>query len=238
MQKTFVIGDIHGGLKALIQILDRAKVMPDDQLIFLGDYVDRWYESAQTIDFLINFQKTHNCIFIRGNHDDLLQKYLEGAPENTMWLNAGGAQTIKSYQNTPPKNKYKHLEFLKSLKSYYLDNQQRLFVHGGFTHMRGVRYEWHETMLYWDRTLWETALSLNPALQKTDLYYPKRLKLYHEIYIGHTATIEIAQTTPQNCANVWNIDTGAGYVGKLTIMNIDTKEFWQSDQLNLLYQNF
>ena len=42
--KTFVIGDIHGGLRALTQVLDRAQVTLNDQLIFLGDYVDGWSE--------------------------------------------------------------------------------------------------------------------------------------------------------------------------------------------------
>jgi serine/threonine protein phosphatase 1 len=38
--RTLVIGDIHGGLRAL-QIMERAKVTPKDTLIFLaGDYVD------------------------------------------------------------------------------------------------------------------------------------------------------------------------------------------------------
>lgn len=37
--------------------------------------------------------------------------------------------------------------------------------------------------------------------------------------------------------NVWNIDTGAGFKGKLTIMDADTKEFWQSDPVPELYPN-
>jgi predicted phosphodiesterase len=41
MNRTLVIGDIHGGLRALHQIMDRAKVTTDDTLISLGDYVDR-----------------------------------------------------------------------------------------------------------------------------------------------------------------------------------------------------
>jgi serine/threonine protein phosphatase 1 len=40
MNRTLVIGDIHGAYKALLQIMDRAKVDDDDQLIFLGDFVD------------------------------------------------------------------------------------------------------------------------------------------------------------------------------------------------------
>ena len=45
--RTLVIGDIHGGLKALEQVLERANVTPEDKLIFLGDYVDRGYFSIE-----------------------------------------------------------------------------------------------------------------------------------------------------------------------------------------------
>ena len=52
MKRILVFGDIHGGLRALVQLLDRAKINPNDRLIFLGDYVDGWSESAQLISFL------------------------------------------------------------------------------------------------------------------------------------------------------------------------------------------
>ena len=51
--RTLVIGDIHGGLRALHQIMERAKVSPNDTLVFLGDYVDGWSQSPQVIDYLI-----------------------------------------------------------------------------------------------------------------------------------------------------------------------------------------
>ena len=57
MKRTLVIGDIHGGLKALKQVLERAEVTPKDQLIFLGDYVDGWSESSHIIQFLIELSK-------------------------------------------------------------------------------------------------------------------------------------------------------------------------------------
>jgi serine/threonine protein phosphatase 1 len=92
-------------------------------------------------------------------------------------------------------------------------------------------------MFYWERTLWETALSLNEKLSVNDVYYPKRLTLYNEIYIGHTPVTRIGKTVPVQKACVWNIDTGAAFKGPLTIMNVDTKEFWQSEPLNELYSN-
>ena len=40
---------------------------------------------------------------------------------------------------------------------------------------------------------------------------------------------------PINAMNVWNVDTGAAFKGKITGMNIDTKAFFQSDVLPSLY---
>ena len=65
--RTLAIGDIHGGLKALIQLLERANVTKNDRLIFVGDYVDGWSESAQVIQYLIELSKINECIFIKGN---------------------------------------------------------------------------------------------------------------------------------------------------------------------------
>ena len=55
--RTFAIGDIHGGLKALIQLLNKLEIKQEDKLIFLGDYVDGWSESAQVIQFLIELSE-------------------------------------------------------------------------------------------------------------------------------------------------------------------------------------
>jgi serine/threonine protein phosphatase 1 len=68
-----------------------------------------------------------------------------------------------------------------------------------------------------------------------DLMYPKRLKLYNEIYIGHTPVTKINKSIPIQMANVWNIDTGAAFLGPLSILDVETKEYWQSDTLPILY---
>ncbi len=235
---TFVIGDIHGGLRALVQILERAKIKPSDKLIFLGDYVDGWSESPQLIDYLINLSKTHNCIFIRGNHDQLFLDWLTTNDKNIderLWFKHGGKATVLAYKTVSETKKLEHILFLKSLQDYYLDDQNRLFIHAGFTNMNGVDYEYFPKLFYWDRTLWETALALDPNIEEFSPYYPKRFKNYLEIYIGHTPTTRINITIPVRKANVWNIDTGAAFKGKLTILDIETKNFWQSDTLPELY---
>ncbi|NHN25482.1 serine/threonine protein phosphatase [Flavobacterium jejuense] len=233
--KTFVVGDIHGGLKGLKQVISKAGIVASDRLIFLGDYVDGWSQSDKVIDFLITLKKTHNCIFLTGNHDDLLLKYLNTKKHNEEWYKHGGQSTIDAYKKVDEKTIKKHITFLNSLKPYYIDEKNRLFIHAGFTNLKGVDFEYFRPLFYWDRTLWECALALDKTLKIESIYYPSRLKLYNEIYIGHTPVTRINKTTPHNAANVWNIDTGAAFKGPLTILNVETKKYWQSNPLHELY---
>jgi serine/threonine protein phosphatase 1 len=235
--KTFAIGDIHGGLKALIQVLNKLEFKDDDTLIFMGDYVDGWSESAQVVQFLIELSETINCIFIKGNHDVWCEEWLKSEYVNPTWYMHGGKETISSYMRFSKEDKKKHLQFFENLRLYYLDDENRLFLHAGFTSMHGVTKEVNEETLYYDRTLWEMALTMDKSIEKDSAIYPNRLKHYHEIFIGHTPTINFNVDVPMHAANVWNIDTGAAFTGKLTGMDINTKVFFQSDALPDLYPN-
>lgn len=234
MGRTLVIGDIHGGLRALQQVLEKASVTKKDKLIFLGDYVDGWSESPQVLEMLMTLRGTNDCIFLRGNHDDLLLQWLRGK-ENELWHQHGGATTMKAYFRLAQDDKDRHIHFLHGLDNYYLDKKNRLYLHAGFTNMHGVAYEHYPRLLFWDRTLWETAVGLDKNISRTDVRFPKRLLLYKEIYIGHTPVTKIGEATPVNMANVWNVDTGAAFRGSLTILDADSKQFWQSDPLPELY---
>lgn len=235
--RTLVIGDIHGGLHALHQIMERAKVTTKDTLIFLGDYVDGWSQSPQVIDYLIELNTKNNCVFICGNHDELLLHWLKDNKDNLMWYKHGGEATVNAYETVSTETKQRHIEFLQSLKNFYLDEQNRLFIHAGFTNMNGVDFEYFPKLFYWDRTLWETALALDKNMKPDNLFYPKRFTLYNEIYIGHTPVSRIGKTTPVQMACIWNVDTGAAFKGPLTIMDVDSKKFWQSEPLDTLYPN-
>lgn len=235
--RTLVIGDIHGGLRALDQLIERAKVGPADTLIFLGDYVDGWSESAQVISKLIDLAQTNTCVFIKGNHDVWCEDWLRDGRANPVWVYHGGKETLESYANFSDLDKKRHLQFFQAMPLFHLDNEQRLFIHAGFTSMHGVNREIHPQTFYYDRTLWEMALTLDKRIAKDSDMFPKRLKHYKEIYIGHTPTLYYHKYEPMNAANVWNIDTGAAFTGKLSAMDIDTKELFQSDTLMHLYPN-
>lgn len=235
--RTFVIGDIHGGLKALIQLLNKLELKEEDTLIFMGDYVDGWSESAQVIQFLIELSQSFNCIFIKGNHDVWCETWLGDDEVNPTWYMHGGKETLKSYEGVSDHVKKTHLKFFSSMPLYHIDSQNRLFIHAGFTSMHGVEKEVFKACFYFDRTLWEMALTMDKRIEKDSTLYPKRLKHYKEIFIGHTPTINFNIDVPMHAVNVWNVDTGAAFTGKLSAINIDTKEVFQSDNLPSLYPN-
>lgn len=254
-KRTLVVADIHGAYRALVQVMERCGYNPDeDQLIFLGDYVDGWSESAEVIEYLIGLYELsyYKPIFILGNHDTLWKNWIKTGYRHRGWLDVGGQSTIDSYIKTRLLTSEEHRRFAEKLVPYYIDDENRAFVHGGFYDERGLGND-TEHRYTWDRDLWDDAL-----LQ--DEFYKKGkaasiFNSHKEIFIGHTATINwIAKphypeyhnkdqkqgapiTVPMNRCNVWNIDTGAGWSGKLTVMDVDTKEYWQSDFVKELYKD-
>jgi len=237
MSKTYVVGDLHGGLLGLKQVLEKAPIKPEDTLIFLGDYVDGWSDSAATIEFLMQFKKEQKCIFIRGNHDDLVMQYLKGKEMSDNWVKHGGQSSKDGYAVLSQEEKEAHIAFYEGLHDYHIDSENRMYCHAGFQNQNGPEAEWYSTAFYWDRTLWEMVCAMDTSLKTGDLHYPKRLALYSEIYIGHTPVTKIGATIPVNRANVWNIDTGAAFMGPVTLIDVRTKEFWQSNPVWQLYSD-
>lgn len=235
MKRSLVIGDIHGGLKGLDEVFQKASVTNEDKLIFLGDFVDGWSESAAVMDYIMALSNTNECIFIKGNHDLWCEDWLRTGEADTTWLFHGGQATVDSYATVNSAKRMEHLLFFEQMPYYVIDEQNRLFIHAGFTSMHGPQKEFHNSNFSWDRTLWETALVMDKRIKRDSIFFPKRLKLFEEIYIGHTPTQYYNQDTPMQGCNVWNLDTGAAFKGKLSVMDIDTKQFWQSQPLHQLY---
>jgi serine/threonine protein phosphatase 1 len=218
--KTFVIGDIHGAYQALLQCLELSKFDRNkDRLICLGDVCDRGKQVKECIDELLTIP---NCIYILGNHDAWTLEWAIDGKTLPDWLDQGGSRTVMSYKETGmPKA---HIQFLSQALLWFVD-KNRLFVHGGFDPERPLEETPKETFI-WDRTLLKQAQELHQT-------HPEyRFGDYDEIYIGHTPTINFGNSKPQKFCNIWDLDTGAGWSAKLTIMDTDTKQFWQSDLVN------
>ena len=255
--RTLVVGDIHGGFKSLKQVFQRCWFdYNKDKLIFLGDYVDGWSETAELVQFLIELQKqcTYPPIFIRGNHDKWCEDWLIMGQTSTIWVMQGGQATIDSYIRTGHLTSDEHRNFFRNLVNYYIDEDNRGFVHGGYTSRKGLGHDPYQSDYYCDRDLCELANLLH-GREDEGTNKSRRFNKHKEVFIGHTTTgnwvvkphypefkyEEQAKqgriTVPMNRCNVWNLDTGGGYEGKLTIMDIDSKQFWQSDYVNQIYAN-
>jgi len=102
---VYAIGDIHGRLDLLKKLLhtieaDRAIEwgVRETYVVFLGDYVDRGFQSRQVIEFLMSYRLAGiTPVFLRGNHEDLMLQFLDDPMVADLWLRVGGEATLVSY---------------------------------------------------------------------------------------------------------------------------------------------
>ena len=243
--RTFAIGDIHGGYLAIKQLLDRINYDPaTDKLIFIGDYVDGWSETKQLIDFLDRLHEANpSIIFLRGNHDQWMLDFIEegGIVAAPLWVNQGGMETLQSYGAHIHRQAFdfmvdveipdSHKEFLQATKLFHVDNENRGFVHAGYESFDGLGHD--EDFVY----LWDRDIAYMLPMRSSDPT-PRVLRPHKELYIGHTTTLQWRKTEPINLhGKYFNIDTGGGWGGKLTAIDIDSKEVYQSDFVKDLYPN-
>jgi serine/threonine protein phosphatase 1 len=217
--RTFVLGDIHGAYRALKQCLERSSFdRQNDRLICLGDVVDGWPQTKEAIEELLTIP---NLVYLMGNHDVWAMQWMETREAEEIWLDQGGRATCDSYADGVPEN---HVNFFRNSRPYHVENN-RLFVHAGV--LPGVKAEeCTDDILYWDRTLVRVAMDLEK--KKT----PRHLTLYDEVFVGHTP---IGTHKPTKFCEVWMVDTGAAWSGELSIMDVDTKEWFTSDVVQELY---
>ncbi len=216
--RRFCIGDIHGNIKLLKEVLVKSKFNYDeDLLIILGDVVDGYNCSYEVIEELI---KVKNKVFIIGNHDFWWMNYITNGWAESIWKSQGGKATLDSYKHNGYNYKMlpeSHKDFFNSGVYYYeLDNM--LFMHGGFdypTHPKNSSIQ----MLTWDRSLIERF--------KNGL----KIKEWNKIFVGHTSTEGdkaeplIVDEHNGKFAKLINIDCGAGWKGRLCIYDIDSDEY-------------
>ena len=137
---------------------------------------------------------------------------------------------------TPAEVPEHHRAFFQQQRLYYIDERNNCYVHAGFNREQPFEGQSSEEYM-WDRQLWSQALSFKPPVKKPGR--KPRFKMvtsFHEIFIGHTPTLNWQMNEPMQAANIWNMDTGAGHGGKLNIMDVDSKQFWQSDPVKDLYK--
>jgi len=224
--KTFAIGDIHGGYKALKQCLNAARFnYAEDELIVLGDVCDGWSQTRECMDELLQIA---NLIFVMGNHDWWAYQWITKGAKPFEWTSQGGEATLKSYKDGVPDS---HIALLRNSHYKYIDDKNRLFVHGGFDWRKSILDNNSETLM-WNRQLIRDAYDFS----RMGGSKPKKMTQFAEVFLGHTPVSNLGGLdTPLKFFEIWALDTGGGWEGKVTIMDIDTHEYWQSDVVADLY---
>ncbi len=211
MKKIFAIGDIHGCYDRLKALVEKIPIdFSRDTLLFIGDYIDRGPHSAEVVDYLIQLKKrVKEVIFLKGNHEDMLDKFLNGDDRFTYLLN-GGQQTLDSYlkKNVQPQSfpiPPDHIEFFKSLRLYY-ETEEYIFVHAGLRPRTPLETQSAEDML-WIR----------------DNFISTKYDFGKRVIFGHTPLKK-----PLVEPNKIGIDTGAVYGNSLTCVQLPELVFFKA----------
>jgi serine/threonine protein phosphatase 1 len=214
---SFVIGDIHGCCDELRYLVDALPVRPRDEIIFLGDYIDRGPNSCAVVSFLIELTGRLNenkLVFLKGNHEDMLLSYLElSGQHGKMFLLNGGKATLESYGISAESSPVEfsaaippdHLAFFQGLASYYL-TEPYFCVHAGVNPLKTVPEQSDEELL-WIR---------HPFLYSSHV-------LPYTVLFGHTPQHSVLYDLPYKIG----LDTGLVYGNMLTCLDTDEKMLYQ-----------
>ena len=225
MSRRIVIGDIHGCSKTLKSLLeDKIRIRAEDQIIFIGDYIDRGSDSKGVLDYLIGLhEKVRNVVFIRGNHEEMLIESFTSHAYFQPWMNNGGGATLESFGISheeylaPGGNKIPdiYMDFLSST-TYYIELDKCFIVHAGFN--------FHDKRPFED---------LDAMIWSRNFDYDKGLAKGKKVMHGHTpTTLEVIRTTlfdPES--SLINIDAGCVYteyagMGNLLGLNVDNMQLF------------
>lgn len=203
--RLLAIGDIHGCLGLLLQLLQEVAPGDEDQLVFLGDYVDRGPDSRGVLELLLKLsQRWPQTVVLRGNHEQMFHDYLEGRDPWLFLANGGGA-TLASYETGGETAiPAPHQAFLKNLPNRF-ECDDFVFVHAGL----------------------RPGVSL-AAQSKADLLWIRHEFLDSDYDWGKTVVFgHTPQLRPLLTPTRIGIDTGAVYGRQLTCCEVRSRRIWQ-----------
>jgi serine/threonine protein phosphatase 1 len=211
MRKIFAIGDIHGSYDRLKTLMDKIPIdFSRDTLVFIGDYIDRGPHSVEVVDYLMQLKnRVPGVIFLKGNHEDMLDKFINGDDRLTYLLN-GGQQTLDSYLTKPVQSDFypippDHMDFFKSLRLFY-ETEEFIFVHAGLRPRVPLESQKPQDLLW-----------IRDKFVSTKYDFGKR------VIFGHTPLKK-----PLVEPNKIGIDTGAVYGNALTCVQLPDLVFFQT----------
>ncbi|MEM9997098.1 MAG: metallophosphoesterase family protein [Bacteroidota bacterium] len=211
--RLIAIGDVHGCLRTLDALLDRLAPASDVPLVFVGDYIDRGPNSRGVIERLLELEREHPCVFLRGNHDQMMIDFVNDG-DLELWRINGGLSTLANYMERDRlRIPDAHVDFIQRTPLYF-EADDFVFVHAGLrpdlSIADNLRFGTAETFL-WERSHLNADLS---GWEKT-------------VVCGHTPVTE-----PIDQPKLIDIDTGCVYhhrpgYGTLTAVVLPERRFVQ-----------
>jgi serine/threonine protein phosphatase 1 len=198
---TYVVGDIHGCLGPLERLLTKIAPRSDDEVVFVGDYIDRGPQSREVVDRLLGLP--FRCVFLLGNHERMLLDFLAGEDEE-IYLENGGRATLASYGGDPDHIPAAHLAFFRRLQPMY-ETPDYLFVHAGIRPLVPVTEQDLQDLIW-----------IRQEFFKFIGKYPK------PVVFGHTPLRQVLMADDRI-----GIDTGCVFGGKLTCLKLPQREIIQ-----------
>ncbi|MGM0474794.1 MAG: metallophosphoesterase family protein [Bacteroidota bacterium] len=142
MKNYWFIGDIHGEVRLLNKLLEQVVRFDPEEIIFVGDYIDRGPYSKQVIDRIMELDVPAHCLL--GNHEMLLLDALEstgfGHSPVELWYYNGGETTLQSFGfnsffSFQSDMEPEYLRFFRNLRMNHVvhmtDQQRVMAVHAG-----------------------------------------------------------------------------------------------------------
>ncbi len=219
--RVYAVGDIHGCLDLLLaledQILQDAAAAPESRrtIVYLGDYVDRGPDCAGVIDHLIRPRDGFERVFLRGNHEDFLLRFIagddDGVRRGELWLINGGDTTLRSYGIDVPLFAVNTVT-LRDLRDRFeaaLPPAHRAFLEATALSHRVGDYFFVHAGVRPDRPL--DAQDGQDLMWIRDPFLWSEADLGAVVVHGHTPVSQ-----PEIRPNRIGVDTGAVYNGRLT----------------------
>jgi serine/threonine protein phosphatase 1 len=225
---NFAVGDIHGRSPAFEDVLKKSNFDKEsDYLIVLGDIVDGYRNTKQCFEIL---EMIKNKIITRGNHDQWFLNWIKTGFELPAWIHQGGYATLESYEFDRRNVPTSHINMIENSLIYYIDYKNNIYCHGGFD--PHVRIEFQEDeFIMWDRSLCNRAYEKWLKHEVDERFSLLSIPEYNHVFLGHTSTgFYDKRYIPLTFGNITMLDTGGGDRGKLSMMNVDTFEYYQSDK--------
>ncbi|HSN50034.1 MAG TPA: metallophosphoesterase [Bacteroidales bacterium] len=217
MSHLFAISDIHGCYKPFYKLVtDTINLKKSDQLILLGDYIDRGAQSKEVIDFILDLRKGgYDVTALAGNHEVLLLDSYHKPEIFPLWLANGGAITLESFGITDIQDIDKlYLDFFTGL-DFYKIIRNNVFVHAGFDDFAINPFDEKHSMI------WECRYAYHhPALSGKTIIHGHRPKTLPTV-------TKILSEKPR----IIPIDTGCVYekeigFGMLTALEVNSMQLF------------